>query len=207
MSWQSQHRMELLRDNAQVLCDFPSFSSVSHVCSRRGIWRRTRYPGAHKYSNLHTTRKLHPTDTVICCDIDWHRCRERQLLHAPASPPAPGLLLKLPRPVTDLLTWCSTRGLTRSQPEVIWPWAFFSCDCCGSHLHLHAVNIFLRDSDTNWQTLEITFYGRLPFCLTPSRTEHPLWGIWGIASCSPLPSPQIWKTSSGNFQPLSYTSE
>lgn len=46
----------------------------------------------------------------------------------------------------------------------------------------------------------LQFLLQLPFCLIPGRSGHPLWGIWGTASCSPPPPPQRgrlpWVTSS-----------
>lgn len=132
-----------------------------------------------------------------------HRCRERQLLCAPACPPAPGQPLKLSSPATDLPTQRSTWGLTRSQPEVMWPQAFFLCLFCFSPPpSLHTVSTSLRDSckltDTKNHLLQ--FLLQLPFCLIPGRSGHPLWGIWGTASCPPPPPPQRgrlpWVTSS-----------
>lgn len=133
-----------------------------------------------------------------------HRCRKRQLLCAPAGPPAPGQPLKVSSPATDLPTQRSTRGLTRSQPEVTWPQAFFLCLFCFSPPpSLHTVNTFLRDSDANCQTPEITYYSfcsNFPSVLSQADQDIP-YGVHGVQLLAP-PSHTLkrgrlpWVTSS-----------
>ena len=159
-------------------------------------------PKSIQIDSLHITWSLHHTHTQkYSMTLIQHRCRERQLLRAPACPSVPRQPLKLSSPATDLPTWCRIWGLTRSQPEVIRPQAFFS-----------AIVLFLTPTSCceyfpsrQWRKLTdprnhlLWFLLWLPFCLIPGRTGHPLWGIQGIASCSPLPPPQIQTTSLGNF--------
>lgn len=133
-----------------------------------------------------------------------HRCRERQLLCAPACPPAPGQPLKLSSPATDLPTQRSTWGLTRSQPEVMWPQAFFLCLFCFSPPpSLHTVSTSLRDSVANWQTPKITCYSfcsNFPSVLSQADQDIP-YGVYGVQLLAPPPPPPQrgrlpWVTSS-----------
>lgn len=134
--------MRLLRDNAQIPCGFPSFSSVSLLWSLCGIQR----------TPMHASRKAAPHSEWSIMPLVQARCRAGQVLCAPAWPPALGA------PGQLLMSWpAAAHEATGSQPEVIQPQANFLWLLCSSPKpSLHAENAFMWDSDKDWQNSEIT---------------------------------------------------
>lgn len=145
--------MRLWRDNAQTP-RFPLlFLSVSLVYP---WWysEDTRSPECTQTHKCSPRRKAAPrtqSETLrhwFSTDAGEHNCSVLQHGHQlPGSPSA----------AADVPTWHITRGHTTSQPEVIWPQAYFLWLFCSSPPpSLHAENAFIWDSGKDWQTPEIT---------------------------------------------------